>query len=59
MSIPDAAAKVGTSAPAVAKSVEHLRQLGILREKTGQRPHRLVVYRACRAILNEGTEPIR
>jgi Fic family protein len=58
MSIPDAAAKIGTSAPTVAKSVEHLRQLGILREKTGRQRHRLYVYQAYLAILSEGTEPI-
>ena len=59
MSIPDAAAKIGTSAPTVAKSVEHLRQLGILREKTGRQRHRLYVYQDYMAILNEGTEPLR
>ena len=59
MSIPDAAGKIGASAPTVAKSVEHLRRLGILREKTGLQRHRLFVYQAYLAILNEGTEPIR
>jgi len=59
MSIPDAAAKIGASAPTVAKSVEHLRQMGILHEKTGRQRHRVFVYQAYLAILNEGTEPIR
>jgi Fic family protein len=59
MSIPDAARKIGASAPTVAKSVEHLRRLGILREKTGLQRHRLYVYQAYLAILSEGTEPIR
>jgi Fic family protein len=59
ISIPDAAAKIGASAPTVAKSVEHLRRLGIVREKTGLQRHRLFVYQAYLAILNEGTEPIR
>ena len=36
ISIPDTAGKIATSAPTVAKSVEHLRQLGILRERTGR-----------------------
>jgi Fic family protein len=59
ISIPGAAAKIGASAPTVAKSVEHLRRLGIVREKTGLQRHRLFVYQAYLAILNEGTEPIR
>ena len=59
ISIPDAASKIGASAPTVAKSVEHLRRLGIVREKTGMQRHRLFVYQAYLAILNEGTEPIR
>jgi Fic family protein len=59
ISIPDAAEKIGTSAPTVAKSVEHLRRLGILREKTGLQRRRLFVYQDYLAILNEGTEPIR
>jgi Fic family protein len=59
MSIPDAAGKIGASAPTVAKSVEHLRRLGILREKTGRQRHRLFVYQRYLAILNEGTDPIR
>jgi len=39
--------------------VEHMRQLGILREITGRQRHRLFVYDAYLAILSEGTEPIR
>jgi Fic family protein len=58
ISIPDTAAKIGNSAPTVAKSVEHLRQLGILRERTGRQRHRLFTYQRYLAILNEGTEPI-
>ena len=58
-SIPSAAGKIGISAPTVAKSLEHLRRLEILREKTGRQRHRLFVYDAYLAILNEGTEPIR
>jgi hypothetical protein len=43
----------------VAKSLEHLRQLGIVREMTGRQRHRMFVYEPYLAILNEGTEPIR
>ena len=59
VSIPAAAHKIGISGPTVAKSLEHMRQLGILRETTGRERHRLFVYEPYLAILNEGTEPIR
>ncbi len=59
VSIPATAQKIGVSAPTVARSLEHMRQLGILRETTGRERHRLFVYEAYLAILNEGTEPIR
>ena len=59
VSIPATAKKIGISAPTVAKSLEHMRQLGILREITGRERHRLFVYESYLAILNEGTEPIR
>jgi Fic family protein len=59
VSIPSTAQKIGLSAPTVAKSLEHMRRLGILRETTGRQRHRLFVYDAYLAILNEGTEPLR
>jgi len=59
MSIPAAAERIGISAPTVAKSLDHMRQLGMLREITGRQRHRLFVYDAYLAILSEGTEPIR
>ena len=59
LSIPGAAKSIGISAPTVAKSLEHMQQLGILREITGRQRHRLFVYDAYVAILSEGTEPIR
>jgi Fic family protein len=59
LSIPRAAGKIGISAPTVAKSLEHMRQLGILREITGRQRHRLFAYDAYLAILNEGTEPFQ
>ena len=57
VSIPAAAVSIGLSAPTVAKSLEHMRQLKILREITGRQRHRLFVYDAYLAILSEGTEP--
>ena len=59
VSIPGAAAKIGISAPTVAKSLEHMQCLRILREITGRRRHRLFVYDRYMEILNEGTEPLR
>ena len=59
VSIPTTARKIGLSAPTVAKSLEHMRRLGILREITKRPRQRLFVYDAYLAILNEGTEPIR
>jgi Fic family protein len=59
IAIPATAQKLGVSAPTVAKSLEHMRQLGILRETTGRERHRLFVYEPYLAILNEGTEPLR
>jgi Fic family protein len=58
VSIPATAKKIGVSAPTVAKSLEYMRQLGILRETTGRERHRLFVYEPYLAILNEGTEPL-
>jgi Fic family protein len=55
VTIPVAAQKIGISAPTVAKSLEHLRLLGIVRETTGRERNRLFVYESYLAILNEGT----
>ncbi len=54
VSIPTAAQKIGISAPTVAKSLNHMQRLGILREVTGRERHRLFVYEEYLAILNEG-----
>ena len=59
LSIPAAAEKIGISMPTVAKSLEHMQALGMLREITGRQRHRLFVYDGYLAILAEGTEPIR
>jgi Fic family protein len=58
ISIPAAAEKLSLSAPTVAKSIEHMIRLGLLREITGKQRHRLFVYDPYLAILNEGTEPL-
>jgi hypothetical protein len=41
VSIPATAQKIGISAPTVAQLLEHMRQLGILREITGRERYRL------------------
>ncbi len=56
LSIPNTAKALGISAPTVTKSLEHLRQLGIVKETTGRQRDRVFAYDAYVAILNEGTE---
>ena len=47
----NAAPKIGVSAPTAAKALDHLRQLGIVREMTGKQRHQLFVYEPYLAIL--------
>ena len=56
LSIAKAAAKLGVTFPTVAKSLEHLRSLGVLQEITGRQRDRVFIYDRYVAILNEGTE---
>jgi Fic family protein len=58
LSIPATAEQLSVSAPTVAKAIQHMRKLGIVRETTGKQRHRLFVYRRYVDILNQGTEPI-
>jgi Fic family protein len=58
IAIPDAARETGMSAPPVAKSIQHLRDLGLLREITGKQRGRMFVYSDYLGILSQGTEPI-
>lgn len=58
IAIPDAAQRLGISAPTIAKSVHHLERLGILREITGRQRRRLFAYDGYLQILNRGTEPL-
>ena len=58
IAIPDAARETGMSAPTVAKSIQHLRDLGLLREITGKQRGRMFVYSDYLGILSQGTEPI-
>ncbi len=58
LSIPATAEQLSVSAPTVAKAIQHMQRLGIVRETTGKQRHRLFVYRRYVDILNQGTEPI-
>ena len=51
-------ARTGANYPAVARAVEALERLGIVREITGRKRERVFAYHAYLAILNEGTEPL-
>jgi Fic family protein len=59
VSIPAAAGAIGLSAPTVAKSLEHMRDLGMVREMTGRQRRRLFIYEAYHSILSAGMEPLR
>jgi Fic family protein len=59
LSIATAAEDVGITFPTVAGAIDHMQQLGILREITGKQRGRLLAYGRYLDILNEGTEPIR
>ena len=48
----------GLSFPTAGKAIETLVELGLAREITGGRRHRLFAYDAYLAILGEGTEPL-
>jgi len=56
--INEAAEKLKLSPPTVAKSIEHLEQLGVVRETTGRQRGRKFVYGEYLTILNRGTEPL-
>ena len=55
--INEAATKLGLSSPTVAKAIQHLIDLGIVRETTGRARGWRFVYSEYLNILNRGTEP--
>jgi len=59
LSVPVAAKRLGISQPTIQKSLDHLQKLGVVREITGKRRHRLYEYTNYLKILDEGTEPLR
>ena len=50
--------RTGASYPTVARAVESLESLSIVREITGRKRERVFAYMRYLAILNEGTEPL-
>ena len=56
--INEAAEKLKMSQPTVAKSIQHLEELGVVRETTGRQRGRRFVYSEYLNILNRGTEPL-
>ncbi|WP_126444243.1 Fic family protein [Sulfuricystis multivorans] len=56
-SIDDLSRRLGLSFPTVARAVEGLERLGIVREITGKKRERVFVYQAYLDVLNEGTQP--
>jgi Fic family protein len=52
------AERTGASYPTVARAVEALERLGIVREITGRKRERVFAYARYLDILNEGTEPL-
>jgi Fic family protein len=59
LSIPAATAEISLSEPTIAKSLEHMATLGIVREVTGKQRHRVFAYISYLDVLNRGTEPFR
>ena len=59
ITIPATAEHLLLSAPTVAKALEHMVELGMVRETTGRQRHRLFTYARYLEILNQGTEVLR
>jgi Fic family protein len=58
VSVPLIAKKLGLSQPTIQKSLDHLTDLGIVKEMTGKKRSRLYQYIKYLEILDEGTEPL-
>ncbi len=56
--IPAAAQRLNISPPTIAKSIQHLQDLGIVREVTGKQRGRMFVYGDYLSILSQGTEQL-
>jgi Fic family protein len=58
ITIQAASRELQLSLPTVAKSLEHLVDLGIVRETTGKQRRRVFAYRKYLEVLDRGTEPL-
>lgn len=56
VTIPEVARELGVSFPTASRAIEHLQNLGILAEFTGQQRNRIYYYQQYFDILKEGTE---
>jgi Fic family protein len=56
--IPRLAEMTGLSLPTVAKALDGLERLGMTREITGKKRHRVYSYERYLSVLSEGTEPL-
>jgi hypothetical protein len=58
LSVPMATKELGLSKPTVAKAIDYLTALGIVREITAKQRRRIYAYVRYLDILNQGTEPL-
>jgi Fic family protein len=58
VTIQAASKQLKLSLPTIGKSLEHLIELGIVREVTGKQRRRVFAYRKYLAVLDRGTEPL-
>ena len=58
LSVPMATKELGLSKPTVAKAIDHLVALGIVREITAKQRRRIYAYVRYLDVLNQGTEPL-
>jgi Fic family protein len=58
VTIQAASKQLKLSLPTIGKSLEHLIELGIVRELTGKQRRRVFAYRKYLAVLDRGTEPL-
>lgn len=57
-SIPSLSDRTGLGFPTVARAIEMLEDLGVVREVTGRRRNRIYAYQRYLEVLNEGGEPL-
>ena len=58
IAVPDAAKRLGVSQPTVRKAVQHMEDLGIMKETSSKRRGHLYSYTAYLEILERGAEPL-